>query len=160
MNRIYGWEPEPFYNLTDIESHPTMPTSLKQHIQVVWEKHCSNLNPDNVQCPNLRMVWMSCEGATPHDKEWLGPIMYMPIRGFPGYFYPFLGQQHYLRYIKSFSKLNLKNTQFFSPVVWIQMNNITPGVLISIQCKLWAKNIRHDPKDPMIGGVQFELLMD
>ena len=40
------------------------------------------------------------------------------------------------------------------------MNNITPGVLISIQCKLWAKNIRHDPKDPMIGGVQFELLMD
>ena len=114
MNRIYGWEPEPFYNLTDIESHPTMPTSLKQHIQVVWEKHCSNLNPDNVQCPNLRMVWMSCEGATPHDKEWLGPIMYMPIRGFPGYFYPFLGQQHYLRYyIKSFSKLNLKNTLFF-----------------------------------------------
>ena len=49
---------------------------------------------------------------------------------------------------------------FYSPVVWVQFHNIYPGVLITIECKLWAKNIQHDPKNPMVGGVRLELLMD
>ena len=49
---------------------------------------------------------------------------------------------------------------FFSPYVFIQFDNLTPGIVISVHCKIWAKNIRHDTHNPRIGGVQFEILMD
>ena len=44
--------------------------------------------------------------------------------------------------------------------MWIQFRDITPGVVINVNCKLWAKNIRHDPLNPMVGGVHFEILME
>ena len=88
-------------------------------------------------------VWLSCQGSTQADIEYLGPISYMPYQGFPGYYFPYLNQQHYL-----------------SPVVWIQLKNVYPGVLINVECKIWAKNIQHNEKNPMIGGIKFELLMD
>ena len=85
-------------------------------------------------------VWF---GSAAKDQLKLILNTYMPIQGFPGYYFPFLNQQHYL-----------------SPVVWIQLINVYPGVLINIECKIWAKNIKHDPKNPMLGGIKFELLMD
>ena len=140
MNRIYGWEPEPYYNTTDVEqNHPEIPQSVKGAMAHTEAKYCKNVD----KCPQLRMVWIDCHGATPHDEEYMGPVTYMPIQGYPGFFFPFLGQQHYL-----------------SPVVWIQLEKVYPGVLITIECKLYAKNIRHDPSNPMVGGVRIELLMD
>ena len=94
MNRIYGWEPEPYYNVTEIQSHPSMPQSLKDHIGKIWSENCQNLEGN---CPQMRMVWLNCQGATDHDQEYLGPIMYMPMQGYPGYYFPFMNQQHYLR---------------------------------------------------------------
>lgn len=47
-----------------------------------------------------------------------------------------------------------------SPVVWIQFRDLTPGVVIGINCKIWARNIRHDRSNPRVGGVRFEILMD
>jgi len=32
VNRVFGWEPEPFYNLTEIQQLQSMPTWLKTHI--------------------------------------------------------------------------------------------------------------------------------
>ena len=32
MNKVYGWEPEPFYNVTEVQNHPTMPSWLKAKI--------------------------------------------------------------------------------------------------------------------------------
>lgn len=32
MNNVFGWIPEPFYNLTEVELHPTMPEGLKGKI--------------------------------------------------------------------------------------------------------------------------------
>ena len=49
---------------------------------------------------------------------------------------------------------------FFRPVVWIQFRDMTPGVLISVNCKLWAKNIHHEEDNPRVGGVHFEIMMD
>ena len=42
------------------------------------------------------MIWISCEGENPADIENLGPINYIPQRGFPGYFYPFMNQRGYM----------------------------------------------------------------
>ena len=44
------------------------------------------------------MVWLACEGETSADKEYMGPIHYTPMQGFPGYYFPFVNQNHYLRY--------------------------------------------------------------
>lgn len=42
------------------------------------------------------MIWISCEGENPADIENLGPINYIPQRGFPGYYYPFMNQKGYM----------------------------------------------------------------
>lgn len=42
------------------------------------------------------MIWISCEGENPADIENLGPINYIPQRGFPGFFYPFMNQVGYM----------------------------------------------------------------
>ncbi len=48
----------------------------------------------------------------------------------------------------------------FRPYIFVQFHNLTPGVVVSVHCKIWAKNVAHDPRNPRVGGVQFELLMD
>lgn len=42
------------------------------------------------------MIWISCEGENPADVENIGPMRYMPQRGFPGFYYPFENQKGYL----------------------------------------------------------------
>lgn len=34
VNRIYGWEPEPYYNLTEVQNLPDMPMDLKNRIGI------------------------------------------------------------------------------------------------------------------------------
>jgi len=144
LNRVYGWEPEPYYNTTEIMELPKMPSSLKEHIIKIWTKNCKGKGQAKEEkCPQLRMVWVSCGGETAADEENLGGVSYTPWHGFPGFYYPYLNQMHYL-----------------SPIVWLQFRNITPGVIIQIRCKAWAKNIKHDDLNPRIGGVHFEMLMD
>lgn len=61
-----------------------MPVDLKQHINSLKDTH------------ELDTVWVSCEGENPADQENIGPIEYIPRRGFPGYFYPFENSEGYL----------------------------------------------------------------
>ncbi|XP_023349243.1 sodium/potassium-transporting ATPase subunit beta-2 [Eurytemora carolleeae] len=144
MNNIYGWEPRPYYNLTQINNIVGMPTWLKTTITNHYNKHCLPLpKKARKKCPQMRMIWLSCEGETAADEEHMGKVHYVPWQGFPGYYYPYLNQQHYL-----------------SPIVFIQFRNITPGVLIQVRCKIWARNIQHDPTNPRKGGIHFEILMD
>lgn len=42
------------------------------------------------------MIWVTCEGENPADIENLGPINYLPNRGFAGYYFPFKNQKGYL----------------------------------------------------------------
>lgn len=44
----------------------------------------------------MNTVWVSCEGENPADQENIGPVDYFPIRGFPGYFYPYQNSEGYL----------------------------------------------------------------
>ena len=69
MNRIYGWQPEPFYNMTEIENHEKMPKQLKNHISKIWTENCSK---SDEKCAKLRMIWLSCQGSTFADVENLG----------------------------------------------------------------------------------------
>ncbi|XP_046144279.1 sodium/potassium-transporting ATPase subunit beta-1-like isoform X2 [Osmia bicornis bicornis] len=70
-------------------------------------------------------IWLSCDGLNNVDKEHMGEIEYNPRPGFPVEFFPFTGQPDYL-----------------SPVVALQFKNLTPNRLVTIDCNLWASNIR------------------
>ena len=74
------------------------------------------------RCPQLNMVWLHCDGEDDPDKENIGPVSYTPWRGFPGYFFPYYNQIGYLQ-----------------PVVMVQLQEPTPGVLINIECTAWSK---------------------
>lgn len=90
-----------------------------------------------------RYVYISCQGENPADKENIGPLNYYPpSAGIPRFYFPFRNLEGYL-----------------SPFVFVHFEKPVPGVLINIECKAWAKNIKHDRMDRM-GSVHFELLVD
>jgi len=123
LNRIYAWKPDPYLNATVEEPPKDMPQSLKDII-------------------NGTMVYISCEGENPADKENIGPVSVYPGPGIENYYFPFTNQPGYL-----------------SPFVFVQFLKPASGVLINVECKAWAKNIRHDRMDRE-GSVHFELLID
>ncbi|XP_060518777.1 sodium/potassium-transporting ATPase subunit beta-2 isoform X2 [Cylas formicarius] len=130
LNRIYGWTPE--YYLTNEELPVEMPKQLREHIL--------SINNTNMR----KNVWVSCEGETPADKEYIGSITYYPkgVQGFPGYYFPYLNKEGYL-----------------SPLVAVRFERPVPGIVINVECRAWAKNIRYSRTDK-IGSVHFELLID
>ncbi|XP_048518690.1 sodium/potassium-transporting ATPase subunit beta-2 [Dendroctonus ponderosae] len=130
LNRIYGWTPD--YYLYDHELPPDMPKQLKAHIK--------SLNNTR----DRQNIWVSCEGETPADKEYIGSISYYPksVQGFPGYYFPYLNREGYL-----------------SPLVAVRFERPVPGIVINVECRAWAKNIRYG-RSGRVGSVHFELLID
>ncbi|CAH0749310.1 unnamed protein product [Diatraea saccharalis] len=84
LNRIYGWRPE-YYNDTS-RLPEDMPPELQMEIR----------NITNYNRNYANMVWVSCHGETPADRENIGPVKYLPYPGFPGYFYPYENAEGYL----------------------------------------------------------------
>jgi sodium/potassium-transporting ATPase subunit beta len=87
-------------------------------------------------------VYIVCEGENPADKENIGEMTYYPNQVIRSNYFPFTNQPGYL-----------------SPYVMVKFSSPATGVLINIECKAWAKNIKHDRQDRE-GSVHFELLID
>ncbi|KAJ8310704.1 hypothetical protein KUTeg_012569 [Tegillarca granosa] len=87
-------------------------------------------------------ITVKCEGENPSDKDNIGEIIYYPKQGFHFKYFPYRNQQG-----------------FRSPIVMAQFLRPEPGVLIMVECKAYAKNIKHD-KLERAGLVHFELLVD
>ncbi|KAK9872950.1 hypothetical protein WA026_020302 [Henosepilachna vigintioctopunctata] len=129
LNRIYGWEPEYYNDPNDLPDD--MPQQLKDHIRNIT--HTAERNN----------VWVTCAGENPADVEYLGPVKYYPsIQGFPGYYFPYLNSEGYL-----------------SPLLAVQFKRPVSGIVINIECRAWAKNIKYRRNDRS-GSVHFELLID
>ncbi|XP_044266272.1 sodium/potassium-transporting ATPase subunit beta-1-like [Tribolium madens] len=89
-------------------------------------------------------VWVSCQGEKPVDKENTGGFRYFPSQGFPSYYFPYKNVKNYL-----------------SPLVAVQVLNTAPNVIISIECRAWAKNIKYSSSNlQREGSVRFEILRD
>ncbi|CAD6241144.1 GSCOCG00009167001-RA-CDS [Cotesia congregata] len=130
LNKIYGWKPE-YY--TDVQELPDkMPRDLKTLIGNLTARQAKQLNT----------IWVSCGGENPADEENIGPVKYIPQQGFPGYYYPYENTVGYL-----------------SPLVAVHFERPKTGILINVECRAWAKNIKHNRNDK-IGSVHFELLID
>uniref|UniRef100_A0A1B6D5Z4 Sodium/potassium-transporting ATPase subunit beta n=1 Tax=Clastoptera arizonana TaxID=38151 RepID=A0A1B6D5Z4_9HEMI len=131
VNKIYDWVPDYYKNVSDLPER--MPDSLKAHIQNEF---------DLGGAARLNQVWLSCQGESPADVENIGEVKYYPGPGFPGYFFPFENSEGYL-----------------SPLVAVQFTRPRTGILINIECRAWAHNIKYDRKE-RIGSVHFELMID
>jgi len=132
LNKIFNWEPMPY------ESVDQMPEDIPQSIIDEFEEN----DKDNATKPLNERVWIECEGENPADKEHLGHINYYPARGVGINFFPYRNQKGYL-----------------SPVIFAQLDNPEPGVMIAVECKAWAQNIKHDSMERR-GLVHFELMID
>ena len=47
INRIYGWNPTPYYNITEVNALVDMPHQLKTHITQVWTDNCKGKGTGN-----------------------------------------------------------------------------------------------------------------
>lgn len=129
LNKIYGWTPQVFNDSNNLPKE--MPNDLKDQVKdIIKSKH-----------NKMNMIWISCEGENPADVENIKSISYMPHRGFPAYFFPYLNREGYI-----------------PPLIAVQFD-VEYGVLINIECKAWANNIIHDRSERR-GSVHFELMVD
>lgn len=99
-------------------------------------------NMPKVNITDRNGIFITCEGENPADKENIGPIRYAPSQLINANYYPYTNQPGYL-----------------SPFVMVHFEQPARGVLINVECKAWAQNIRHDRQDRE-GSVHFELLID
>jgi sodium/potassium-transporting ATPase subunit beta len=130
FNKITNWTPVYYNNSSELPAD--MPENLKQAIKGYYSTY-RNL---------MKTVWLSCEGETPADVENAGPIMYIPSLGFPGYYFPHNNTKNYV-----------------SPMVAIHFERPRTGVLINIECRVWAPNIEYNQEKGR-GFVHFELMIN
>lgn len=130
INKVFEWMPE-YY--TSSESLPQeMPDDLKSKIS----------NTLSYSKNDAKKVWLSCEGRNEEDKKHLGTVTYFPELGFPGYYYPFRNQ-----------------IGFRSPVVAVQIEDPIPDVVINLECRAWAPNIKQDRKE-QIGVLNYKIKVE
>jgi len=138
LNKIYGWVPEPYDEKMDEGEYINRPPSD-------FPKALNKTYYDNVQKGKFednRKVWIECHGQNPADVENMGEVVYYPEPALSPAFYPYENQVKYL-----------------SPIVFMQMKKPVKAVMIAIECKAWAKNIKHNSQERR-GLAQFEVMID
>ncbi|XP_044749081.1 sodium/potassium-transporting ATPase subunit beta-1-like isoform X2 [Coccinella septempunctata] len=125
LNKIYGWEPITYLLPTD-----DMPPDLKSSITSLPQL-------------NRTQIWVSCNGLTPQDRDFVKEFKYFPS-GFPSYFFPYRNGDNYL-----------------SPLVAVKIVYPKANVIIGIECRAWAKNIRYRGGIlERVGSIQFYFQRD
>ncbi|XP_037089002.1 sodium/potassium-transporting ATPase subunit beta-like [Pollicipes pollicipes] len=132
LNKIYNWVPDFYTSVAELPKK--MPKTVRDRIARDFTNSSSHITKKN--------VWITCEGENPADVENIGLVNYYPHPGMPSFYYPFTNVQGYQ-----------------SPLVAVEFSDVKSGVLINIECKAWAKNIKHDRKERR-GSVHFELMVD
>jgi len=132
MNKMIGWEPEVYESVEEVDDSD-MPLDLKETIKTLATNNGGNVP---------KMVWVTCKGENPADEEYIGEVEYTPWQGFPKYYFPYMHTPGYL-----------------PPIVAVRFVAPASNVLINVECKAYAKNIKHNRKE-RLGLVHFELLRD
>ncbi|XP_046467296.1 sodium/potassium-transporting ATPase subunit beta-2-like isoform X2 [Neodiprion pinetum] len=130
LNKIYGWVPS-YYN-----GNKPLPLDMPPNIR-------DKIKSTNFS--NLNVVWVSCQGQNPADREMIGDIKYYPTHhGFLGYYFPFTNTPGYL-----------------SPLVAVQFSSSKKNVIINVECRAWAENIRYSGRTQnREGSVHFAFMID
>ncbi|KAF2905834.1 hypothetical protein ILUMI_00340 [Ignelater luminosus] len=133
LNKIYDWIPKP-YNTSE-KLPKEMPEKFREEVIEL-----------DIATKKGNQVWVSCQGEYPADKEHITKFEYFPGRGLPAYYFPY---KH-------------KKTEYLSPLVAVRLVDPKPGVLINIECRAWADNIKYEGGAPeqRKGSVHFEIMWD
>jgi len=153
LNKIYGWKPEPFGVVDGKFDNETLQEDLKEYVEnrelpVALADHINKQVRSNAgnEARILNTVWVSCSGENIGDQENLpvGNINMHPARGIPGYYFPYMNQKNYR-----------------SPFIMVHLDipKSSHHVLINIECRAWAKNIRYE-RQFRLGSVHFEVMVD
>ncbi|XP_071520064.1 sodium/potassium-transporting ATPase subunit beta-like [Panulirus ornatus] len=126
VTKVLNWIPEVYQSLEELPED--MPQDMKDQIEQIIMI--------NIKMP--KMLWVSCEGLNPADRENLGPLKYSPWTGFPLQYFPY---KDYLAYM--------------SPIVAVQLLKPKRGVAIGMECRMWAKNI-----DPKTSAITINLMLE
>uniref|UniRef100_A0A0N5AVK0 Sodium/potassium-transporting ATPase subunit beta n=1 Tax=Syphacia muris TaxID=451379 RepID=A0A0N5AVK0_9BILA len=116
LNRMIGWKPDPY------ESN-----SVPDVIADRYEKG---------------FVTILCEGTSAIDKEWLGPVTYIPEAGIDGKYYPYAVMNNY-----------------HQPIAMVKFEHLPHNKIVMVECRAYARNIKHD-LSAKLGLVNFELLLE
>ncbi|RUS70521.1 hypothetical protein EGW08_021721 [Elysia chlorotica] len=87
-------------------------------------------------------VQIECSGDDPATVENMGDLIIYPKGGFHFKYFPFRNQQGYR-----------------SPIAFLRFDGPTPGILLMMTCRVYARNIIHNRVENM-GQVSFELMVD
>lgn len=99
----------------------------------------------------MNTTWITCEGENPADKENIGELRYY----YPG----FTNQSGLYGGIPNFNFPFLNQDAYLAPFLFVKFVKPQPNVLIQVECKAWAKNIKPD-RQARLGSVHFELMID
>jgi len=137
INRIYGWVPQE-YSAEDLAN-----------AQVEDQDYPEDKMPKAIAdklTANPKKVYIDCQGENNFDIEGLGGKMkYFPAdQGISHDYFPYK---------------QTNNADYHSPMVAVKFQGLARGVLYHVQCKLWAKGVRHSKKD-RAGLVHFEIFLD
>jgi len=89
------------------------------------------------------LVFVDCKGTYPEDKANLKSITYTPQQGFSANFFPFKNQEGYM-----------------NPIVAVKFEPVMRDMMISVECHLWAQNIKKQDEKARIGGAKFSLMIE
>jgi len=137
LNKMIKWVPEVYKNLSDVakaQEKDGMPAELVKHI-----KGQTAMDPDG-RVPEL--IWVSCYGKYPPDQDEIGKLEYLPQRGFKKIYFPFTNTPGYR-----------------APLVAVLFTNPPKQLVLNIECRAWAKNIKQS-RYHRFGLIDFELLID
>jgi sodium/potassium-transporting ATPase subunit beta len=129
LNNLFDWVSQPFLDAQEY------PETLRMHLP-------SHMQPGRVLGRPEPLIYFTCEGETPADVENIGRIEYIPKQGVAPYYYPFQNPDGYR-----------------APFVFVRFANPTSGMLISVECRAWARNIPQRAAG-RAGRVRFELFID
>jgi sodium/potassium-transporting ATPase subunit beta len=131
INRIFNWVPEE-YTPEDLDEDNQDPEDP------IPEKVRELIRADSTK------VYLHCDGENPYDRETLeGKINYFPAdQGISLKYFPY----------------NHAHKNYQNPLVAVQFKDLTPGTLHHVECRLWAKGVKHHKKD-RAGLVHMEVIL-
>ncbi|BES89362.1 Sodium potassium-transporting ATPase subunit [Nesidiocoris tenuis] len=125
-----NWKPKFFNSSKSLPKN--MPQALKSYVQSAMQ----------VNRKMWQTVWVNCEGETPSDIEFIGPVSYLPQQGIPGYLLSGAGNKGYL-----------------PPIIAVHLEAPVHGVVINIECKAWVPSARNESK-VAVASTKFQFLID
>jgi hypothetical protein len=86
------------------------------------------------------VAWISCDGENPADVENMGPISYLPQRGFRAN--QFSTEKDSVDPLIAIQFEDPKSEIFicFNNRFLINFNYFSEGIVVVVQCKMWTQN--------------------